>query len=861
MMQHFSKYFQKYCLFVVFAIIFFAINACSTRKVPNGSYLLISNKFEYKDGKVFSSKIPDFVSQKPNKKTLFLAPVSLWIHNLANPKTDTILLEYMTYPANIRNRNLQDSISLKYNHPEFVGRKMFWSRFLHSLGQEPVILSEPTTSISAERIKKYLIRKGYWDAKVSVINKLKPTKKAYSTYVIEHGLPTIIKSYNYNITDPNIKNIYEQELDKSFIKVGKILDQENLEKEIDRIENIMKNNGYYDFNISKDEIVFVADTLNEKKNIPLTLEIKRYSNNEVEKPYIINKYSDVDIYISDINIIKNDINYSNLETIQGLNIYNPQKKYHNSVVSKAIVLKTGNTYNQKDIDKTKQNIIRTNNFKIQQFNIIKENNNLLKTEIFLIPLPKYEFKIGTDIHYSQILNFGFSPKIELTTRNIFGGAENLGTSFSGTVGTTNNAKNPNKLFNAYELSLQISLNMPKLLIPFYDKIIPKKYSPSSSLVLGASVQNNIGLGKINFNTGINYEILVKEKLIHRFTILNTQLNFTQNKSNYYNMFPIDNNYRIHMFDEYFSYNMQIKEEFNHGKISIDGVSRSIITDRNFQNYITNKDNLLFNNFQQSLLNKERHTQDLLINSVIYNLTYNTIGNKKYAHPVYFNLKFELSGNLLSTINNRFETFKTGISGNNIEKGIFGIPYAQFAKLDLDFRKHINFSTNGNSLIMRQFIGIGIPYGNSRVMPYVRSYFNGGSGDIRAWLAFGGLGPADIQIDRSVRSYILDNMKLTTNIEYRFPISRTISGALFVDAGNIWSFKDTGIGDEFKFNKFYKQLGIGSGYGIRFNFSYIIFRLDMAYKIHDPNKPKEFRWNLKNINILQPTFNAAFGYPF
>jgi len=837
------------------------INACSTTKVPDGSYLLVSNNFKYKDGKVFGSKIPDFVSQKPNRKTLFLAPVSLWIHNLANPKTDTILLEYMTYPANVRNRKLQDSISLKHNHPEFVGKKMFWSRLLHNLGQEPVILSESTTYISAERIRKYLIRKGYWDAKVSVINKLESSKKAYSTYVIEHGSPTIIESYSHNITDPNVRKIYEQERDKSFVKVGEILDQENLEKEIDRIENIMKSNGYYDFNTSKEEIFFVTDTLNKKKNIPLVLEITRDLNNKNEKTYIVNKYSDINIYIHEKNIIKNDINSNDLQVTQGLNIYNPQKKYHNSVIWNAIILKTGNIYNQRDIEKTKQNIIRTNNFKIQQFNTIKEQDSLLKTELFLIPLPKYEFKIGTDIHYSQILNFGFSPKIELTTRNIFGGAENLGTSFSGIIGTTNNAKNPNTLFNAYEISSQVSLSMPKLLIPFYDKIINKKYSPSSSVILGASIQNNIGLGRINFNTGINYEVLIKEELNHRFTLLNTQLNFTQNKSNYYSMFPTDNNYRMQIFNEYFSQNPSIDKKFHNGEISIDSVSKSIMTDNIFRNYITTEDNSLFNNFQQSLLNKERHTQDVLISSIIYNLTYNTIGNKKYAHPLYINLKFELSGNLLSIFDNKFEIFETGISGNNKEKGAFGVPYAQFAKLDLDIRKYINFSITGNSLIMRQFIGIGIPYGNSHVMPYVRSYFNGGSGDIRAWLAFGGLGPADIQIDRSVRSYILDNMKLTTNLEYRFPISKTINGALFLDAGNIWSFKNTGIGDEFKFNKFYKQLGIGSGYGIRFNFSYIIFRLDMAYKIYDPNKPEGIRWNFKNINILQPTFNVAFGYPF
>jgi len=859
MVQHFLKCFQKYYLFIVYTIIFFSISACSTTKVPDGSYLLVSNKFKYEDGKVFSNKIPDFISQKPNKKTFFIAPINLWIYNLANPKTDTIISEYMTFPPNVRNRKLQDSISLKHKHPEFVGKKMFWSRFLHNLGQEPVILSETTKSISAERIKKYLIRKGYWDAEVSVKNKFKPSKKAYSTYVIKHGNPAIIKEYNYNINDTNVKQIYEREISKSFIKVGKILDQEDLEREIDRIGNIMRNNGYFDFNTSNDEIFFVADTLNGKKNITLTLEIN--PNDINKKSYSISKYSNINVYISEKPIIKNNIEPNDFKIIKNLNIYNPQKKYHNSVIWKIIDLDVGNIYNQNDVEKTKQKILRTNNFKIQQFNIKKEQNNLLNAEIFLTPLPKYELKVGTDVHYSQILNFGFSPKIELTTRNILGGAENLSTGFSGTIGTTNNAKNPKTLFNAYELSSQITLSMPKFIIPFYNKIIPKRYLPSSTIVLGASIQNNIGLGRINFNAGINYEILVKEELIHRFTLLNTQLNFTQNKNNYYNMFPTDNDYRIRVFDEYFLYNPQIGTKFNSGEINIDDVSRNIMVDNNFQDYISNNNKTLINNFQQSLLNKERHTQDALISSFIYNLLYNTIGNKKYSHPVYFNLKIEFAGNLLNIFDSKLKTSEAGIYQNDLEKLTFGIPYAQFIKLDLDARKHINLSSSGNSLVLRQFIGIGIPYGNSRTMPYVRSYFNGGSSDIRAWLAFGGLGPADIQIDKGVRSYILDNMKLTSNIEYRFPMSKSVSGALFVDAGNIWSVKDREIGDEFKFSEFYKQLGIGSGYGVRFNFSYITLRLDMAYKIHDPNKPKDSRWNLRNINIFKPTFNVAFGFPF
>ena len=147
------------------------------------------------------------------------------------------------------------------------------------------------------------------------------------------------------------------------------------------------------------------------------------------------------------------------------------------------------------------------------------------------------------------------------------------------------------------------------------------------------------------------------------------------------------------------------------------------------------------------------------------------------------------------------------------------------------------------------------------MPFIRSYFNGGSNDIRAWRVFGGLGPADSQLDEKVRAYIMDNVKLTTNIEYRMPLNTTFEGAAFVDAGNIWSLKDSGYGDQFKFSRFIKQMGVGAGLGLRMNFSYVTFRLDAAYKVHDPNRPVGERWVISKWQPLKPVINIAFGYPF
>jgi outer membrane protein assembly factor BamA len=477
----------------------------------------------------------------------------------------------------------------------------------------------------------------------------------------------------------------------------------------------------------------------------------------------------------------------------------------------------------------------------------------------LKPLPKYELKVGTDVNYSQLLNLGISPSVDLTTRNIFGGAENLSTSVAGTFGSIRSTKDISKRILAYELSAQASLNFPKLLLPFdYYKLLPKRYSPTSSIVLGASVQNNIGLGRLNFNTGLNYLANVNDKVSHRLTLFNTQLSLTKNKSAYYDYFVNDDAIRREIFTDYFASNPAIAQQFNSGQLTIDEVSQKITEDTAYLQGLDQQGVDRFTAFVGTLVNKDRQTQDVLISSMIYNFVYNEIGKKEYPNAFYFNGKVELAGNIFSIFNQKRND---GGIVTSPERTIFGVPYAQFVKFDFDIRKYFKF--NNNTLVLRQFVGVGIPYGNSSNMPVIRSYFNGGSNDIRAWVAFGGLGPADSQVDERVRTYMTDNLKLTTNIEFRVPFSDMYEGALFTDIGNTWSLKNynDGYGDEFKFNKFLGQVGIGSGFGLRVNVAYITLRLDLAYKMYDPNKPEGDRWRIKDFQPFKPTLNIAFGYPF
>lgn len=866
--KHYKNSPQKYYKIISFATFVGLLYACSTtKKVPDGEYLLTKNSLEFEDKReFFDEELKDYIQQKPNKKQFLFMPLSLLLYNMADTKYDTILNEYMTYPSEMRNQKLRDSLFLKYNMKSSVGKSLLFDRLLHNWGTPPVILDQTRSEKSAESIKKRLTYRGYWDADVKFKHTLdSASKKATVNYSIKHNDPTRIKDYFYNIPDQGIKGYYNYNLNRSLVRSGQILDQTVLERDVTRITDLMREFGFYKFNASNDEVYFVADSLKSRKQIPLTLEIHKDS---LDTPYKIATFGNIDVAIVDEpgDYPKN----TKKDSLRRIRFHTVNDKYKLSSIWRAIIPDSKKVFDQTKLDVTKRNILSMNNFSIvkardslRQGGMTSPNDSIVDVLYVLKPLPKYELKVGTDINYSQVLNLGITPSVDLTTRNVFRGAENLSTSLSGTFGSIRSTKDISKRVAAYEISAQASLNFPRLLLPFnYYKFIPKRYTPTSSILLGASIQNNIGLGRLIFNTGLNYQASVNDQVYHKLTLFNTQVSLTKNKDAYYDYFVNDGRVKDEVFGNYFMFNpetQQTGQDYKDGKLTVDEVSKKIIENDAYRESLNQQGTDLLTAFTGTLVNKQRQTQDVLISSMIYNFVYSEIGKKEYPNAFYFNGKVELAGNILSLFNKKDND---GGILTGPQKTIFGLPYAQFVKFDIDTRKYFKF--NGNqTLVLRQFIGVGIPYGNSEDMPIIKSYFNGGSNDIRAWVAFGGLGPADSQVDERVRTYMTDNLKLTTNIEYRIPFNKTYEGALFTDIGNTWSLRNynDGYGDEFKFNKFWKQVGIGSGFGLRVNIAYVTARIDLAYKIYDPNKPEGDRWRFKYFQPFKPTVNIAFGYPF
>lgn len=850
MSKHIKKYFQKYQLFLCSASSLAILTACSTtKKVPEGEFLLTKNTFQYTENRTFSNELPDYVSQKPNSKQLFLFPLGLLFYNATNPKYDEIFGDYMSYPSEMRNQKLRDSLYIKYGYPEYKGRSMWGQRLLHNFASPPVIWDEGKTIASANNLRKRLVYRGYWDASVDYTTTLDSVvKKAKVKYSITHNSPTYISEYHNRISDNNIKKIYENGLAKSWIKKGKILDQTILENEVKRITEQMENAGYYKFNASGQEVFFTADTLSSRKQVPLILEIKK---DTLDTPYHRTSIGNIKVVLKNNNeeVLEKD-------SLRGISFEKMDNSYKTNALWRAITLQTGEMYKPSVFDRTRKNLATMNNFSFTQDIEPRQGaDSIIDVRYTLTPLRKYELRLSTDLTYSQILNFGVSPSIDLTSRNIFGGAENFTGSISGIFGRVTDTKDISKKVIASEVSAQAVISFPRLLMPFPTwRVIKKKYSPTSTISLGASVQRNLGLGRVNFNAGLNYYADINEIVTHRLSLFNTQISLTKDKDRFYDFFPNDRGIRNTIFE---LYDPNLYQQFQNGSVSSDDFTSRILNNPNFGASLTGENLETYNSFLQSLSNKDRQTQDVIISSIIYNFTYNEMGKKDFHNPFYFNAKIETAGNLLGLFG---KTRDVGTVFNAEQKTLFDVPFSQFIKLDIDAKKYFRFADN-HTLAVRQFIGVGIPYGNSRTMPFVRSYFNGGSNDIRAWRVFGGLGPADSQLDQKVRSYAMENIKLTTNVEYRMPFNKMFEGAFFVDAGNIWSLDNNRFGSKFKFNKFLSQMGVGTGLGLRVNIAYVTFRIDAAYKAYDPNKPMGSRWVISKWKPLQPVLNFAFGYPF
>lgn len=248
-----------------------------------------------------------------------------------------------------------------------------------------------------------------------------------------------------------------------------------------------------------------------------------------------------------------------------------------------------------------------------------------------------------------------------------------------------------------------------------------------------------------------------------------------------------------------------------------------------------------------------YTDQLIANGRI-SYIFNNQNLSRIGNYVYFKVNLEFAGNSLSLLPD--DVFKIA---EDKSRYLTNVRYAQYIRPDLDYRFYKQFNKT-STLVARLTTGLGYAYGNSKIVPFEKAFYAGGPNDIRAWRSRS-LGPgSNTSVDYFER---FGEFKLTGNVEYRFDLFRFIKGAIFTDMGNVWliNTKLDRPGGILTLKEFPDEIAIGSGLGIRADFTFFILRLDGAVQIKDPAMPAGERWVLRANKLKDITFNFGIGYPF
>ena len=515
--------------------------------------------------------------------------------------------------------------------------------------------------------------------------------------------------------------------------------------------------------------------------------------------------------------------------------------------SKFIFVEPNSIYSDTNTDLTTRNLRRLKNFRLVKIKYNEIDSTNLEANIYLTPFKKHNITTSTEITHSNIKQFGVSGKALMLIRNIFKDAGILQFSVQGAFFNSKDAAtNEKAFFNAWEFGGDISLAVPRIMFPIRtEKLISKKMLPQTKFTIGTSFQKNIGLDKQKFTGIIDYNWESSKRISHRLEIVNTQYIKNLNVDAYFDIYQSEYNNLVEVSEsigsvppEYIDANGNLIPE-----PYIDYVLDPI---NGFET--TNPDE--YQDTQNIDKQYEIITENVIVPMVAYEFIYNSRENFSDPNYSFFRARIANAGGLTNLM------LKT--PEDDSKKEILGIPVAQYIKVDLEYKKFWGNSID-NVLAFRTFLGIAIPYGNSEDIPFSRSYFIGGANDLRAWKVYD-LGPGGT---RTGLEYNVGSLKILSSLEYRFKILNSIKGALFVDAGNIWDITNSDlIAPEGKFTGISSlaNVAVGSGMGIRYDFSFLVIRLDAGFKTYEPYQPDGKKW-FTNYNFGKAVYNIGINYPF
>lgn len=685
------------------------------------------------------------------------------------------------------------------------------------MGNPPVIFDRFKAQQGIKQLENFYFNRGFFQVQGQENIETRKSK-AQVTYKLDLGPRYRVDTVEYKLDSGYMRGLTRYFLDDRLVKKGDFYNASRLDKERNRLRDIFRNHGYYNF--ASSYISYQADTISPEKlhRVRLILTVapktERRQDTVVQVPHKRYKIRSVsiqpDFSYRKPSQIEDTVNFRDYQIVYDTLRYKP------GYLTEAIHFKTGDYYSQEVVQETYGHLASYNGFSISEITFepdtFESEETGLQAQIKLSPREKYTFT--TNVEATNLSNnLGINGSVGLINRNLFSAGEALrldlssGLEYQPTLGSQAN------LSRTFEVGAELSLDFPRFLLPLNTVgLVPKRMLPRSSLSIFTNRTSRVEFDRETFGGRLDYFWRQDASKKHRISVFNTSF------------------------------------------------SRLVSIDRNFVNQLTP--------IQQLAFNSE------FISSSRWEFTYN--GQRQTDAPYYDFLKtqIELGGNIQALLRNASSAAQAPEDENET---LWGAPIYQFSRLEADYRFYWEIDKE-HQWIQRLLAGYVFPYGNSvlesddgklRLPPFSRFFFLGGSNDLRAWQAYraGGGSRAITSYNRSDSSgFSTGTMKILFSSEYRFPIYSYLKGAIFIDAGNIWltgGLENSLPSTRFEVEDLLGDFYLGSGAGLRLDLDYFVIRFDVGLKVRDPGyRSGGNEWVIATKPVFPNlVYNIALGYPF
>lgn len=705
----------------------------------------------------------------------------------------------------------------------FTGKRQgikVWDWLHERTGQEPVYVDEMQYNNTATQLSRYVYNKGYFDNSVRVDVKRRKNRLGTIIYHVSPGQPYRLASISQTIPDSVLSYYVDSIASGTLIRQNAVYDAYQMDSERDRITTYLRNNGYFDF--TKDYIRFDVDTSLHSRQLNVNMIIdnpvsiadnqatdhhKRYFIHEVfvfpnHNPFVASSMP----YDTSFILLKNTTRdkASRLTFLS-----HGDKRIKASIFKDIVQIYEDDPFSMTNLRQTYKGLTNLKIYRASNISFDAVRNNLQETKVDTNWL-------NCNIYLQRSKANAYSFELE-------------GTNSGGDLGIRGSLVFTNKnLFKGGEV-FRLRLNGGFEAQRVNQTGLEGQTDASIFNTFESGMDANINFPRfLSFGSFQNFARIYQPK-----TNINVGFN-DQNRQLYSRT----------IIKAAFGYEWMNGSTLQHLLTPINLSSVKVRPSPFFQEFLDAQTNQRF---------KDQYS-DHLIFSVRYSLIFNNQNVNKLTNFIYYRINLESAGNLLALLNQT-----PLLTAEQDYHTLLGIRYAQYVRADQDFR-YYHLLSKEHRLVYRAMMGIGVPYGNSEEMPFERSYYSGGSNGMRGW-QLRQLGPGSFTDTLNLER--IGDIQLEFNVEYRFPIWSFLKGALFVDAGNIWTLRDQSYftNGSFKFDQFYKEIALDAGVGFRFDFSFFIFRLDTAIPLRDPEITPDQRWRFTKLQLKQLVWNFGIGYPF